>query len=98
MQSFRNFSHWYNSDDREVTVPIACLINMYALLVQSQFLVVIAISIIFLFAVAAVIVIVFDFDVMLHSDCSILAIVSIVSLRSEVEHVDFNESIHTVSA
>ena len=31
----------------------------------------------------------------LHSDC---AIVSIVSLRSEVEHVDFSESIRTAPA
>jgi len=37
-------------------------------------------------------------SVMLHSDCAIVAIVSIVSLRSEVEHVDFNESIHTARA
>jgi len=36
--------------------------------------------------------------VMLHSDCAIVAIVSIVSLRSEVEHGDFNESIHTARA
>jgi len=31
----------------------------------------------------------------LHSVCAIIAIVSIVSLRFEVEHSDFNESIHT---